>query len=287
MERSLLGTRARRREWQAKRGSSPDGEGAAWVAAEPGTKRSERAVSGSGGAPGSALRAGRRVGRGRGRADCGCLVQVGPDVARPGDAVQHRTHAERRRLDPPIGNLVPGARRRNLCPRSRARTAYALANVALYSLRPMSTKIRPPRSAFRNSSVSWSGWCSTSRPADDVGERCHVPRSPAWPSSGTTTWKPFEPGCLDPGTQAGFGQHVLAPPAPPVAGARGSSALGSRSNTHRSGWYRRGHARGPDVRRDAILVGHPGQRAAVVDQDIPHDATLLGRFDLLPARSGV
>ena len=42
-----------------------------------------------------------------------------------------------------------------------ARTAYAAAKVALYSLRPVSTRIRPPRSTLWNSRVRFS----------DLGER--------------------------------------------------------------------------------------------------------------------
>ena len=100
-------------------------------------------------------------------------------------------------------------------------------------------------------------------------------------------WKPFEPEVL---TQLGR----------PSSSSRSRSASApSRSvgvvvvrrvevEDADVGALEARHARGPDVRRDAVLVGEPQQRSAVADQRVVDRAALLRHLDALqPGREAL
>ena len=116
----------------------------------------------------------------------------------------------------------------------RALTVYAAAKVALQPLRPVSTRTRPPRSAFRNSCVSRLGWRFTSIAPARWANAAASSKS-AVPSSRTTTWNPFEPVVFT---------QLWSPSSPSrsrtcsvaARATSGSSPAGSRSKTHTSGW---------------------------------------------------
>jgi hypothetical protein len=60
-----------------------------------------------------------------------------------------------------------------------------------------------------------------------------------FPSSGTTIWKPLEPDVLAHDWRPISSSRVRSPSAA-ERNTLGSSSEGSRSNTHRSGWYNSG-----------------------------------------------
>ena len=142
--------------------------------------------------------------------------------------------------------------------------------------------MRPPRSALLNSCVRCSGRARPARAPTAWANRATSPMS-ALPSSGTTMWKPFDRG-LHPARQA---RARRADRAAASAAARSTSGivLGRieiEDADVRVVEVRR--ARRPDVRRDAVLVGDPEQRARVGDERIVHRAVLLRHLDALEPR---
>ena len=117
----------------------------------------------------------------------------------------------------------------------------------------------------------------------DGMRRVCAPAVSALPSSGTTTWKPFEPEVL---TQLGS----------PSSSSRSRSCSAAvqlvacvdrRIEIEHAdvGMVEIRRARGPHVRRDAVLIGQPQQRPRVCDERMVHDAVLLRHLDpLQPGR---
>ena len=142
--------------------------------------------------------------------------------------------------------------------------------------------MRPPRSALLNSCVRCSGSRLTRSVADARARTARPRRCPPCRRAARRCGSPSSRRS-SPSSAGRAPSADRAARAPPRAGRPAIVVGRIEIEDADVGVVQVRRARRPDVRRDAVLVGHPEQRSRVGDERMVHGAVLLRHLDALAA----